>query len=209
MLTVQVARMAICTVEKGYIMNLANKLTISRIVLAAIFILFLFIQGVAAKFAALGLFLLACLTDYYDGMIARKTNSSTDFGKLMDPIADKILILGAFLAFVEMKIIPAWMVMVIIARELIITGIRVLALSKKKVLSADVAGKHKTISQMVAVISILIFLIMRDSGFIFKYMSHYTKGVHILMLITVIMTLISGISYMLRNKGVFMGDRNG
>ena len=201
--------MATYAVEKVYIMNLANKLTISRIVLAAIFILFLFIEGVSAKFAALGLFLLACLTDYYDGMIARKTNSSTDFGKLMDPIADKILILGAFLAFVEMKIIPAWMVMVIIARELIITGIRVLALSKKKVLSADIAGKHKTISQMVTVISILIFLIMRDSGFIFKYMRHYTKGVHILMLITVIMTLISGISYMFRNKGVFMGDGNG
>ncbi|MBU4342956.1 MAG: CDP-diacylglycerol--glycerol-3-phosphate 3-phosphatidyltransferase [Candidatus Omnitrophica bacterium] len=190
-------------------MNLANKLTISRIILAAIFILFLFIQGVAAKFAALGLFLIACLTDYYDGIVARKTNSATDFGKLMDPIADKILILGAFLAFVEMKIVPAWMVMVIIARELIITGIRVLALSKKKVLSAEIAGKHKTISQMVAVISILIFLIIRESGFIFKYIGHYAKGVHILMFITVVMTLISGISYMLRNKRIFMGEGNG
>ena len=188
-------------------MNLANKLTISRIVLAAIFILFLFIQGVAAKFAALGLFLLACLTDYYDGIIARKTNSSTDFGKLMDPIADKILILGAFLAFVEMKIIPAWMVMVIIARELVVTGIRVLALSQKKVLAAEVTGKHKTVSQIVAILFILLFLIIRDSGFTFRYIDYYAKGVYALMLICITMTLTSGISFMLRNKYIFTGEK--
>ncbi len=188
-------------------MNLANKLTISRIVLTGIFILFLFIRGAGAKFFALAVFLAACITDYYDGLLARKTSSVTEFGKLMDPIADKILILGAFLAFVEMKIIPAWMVIVIIARDLVITGIRVIALSKKKVLSANIAGKHKTVSQMVAVLSILVFLIIRDSGFTFRYIGYYSKGVYALMLITVLMTLISGISYMLRNKYIFMGER--
>lgn len=188
-------------------MNLANKLTISRIILAGVFILCLFISGIGAKFAALAVFLIASITDYYDGLIARKSGSVTDFGKLMDPIADKILILGGFLAFVEMKIIPAWMVIVIIARELIITGIRVLALSKKKVLSAEVAGKHKTVSQIVAVISILIFLIIRNSGFTFYYINYYTQGIHILMLITVSMTVMSGISYMLRNRDVFMGEK--
>ena len=141
-------------------MNLANKLTISRIILAGIFILCLFIRGIGAKFFGLAVFLTACITDYYDGLIARRENSITAFGMLMDPIADKILVLGAFLAFVEMKIIPAWTAMVIIARELVITGIRMLALSKKKVLSAETAGKHKTVSQMVAVLSILIFLII-------------------------------------------------
>src|SRR3989338_759156 len=146
-------------------MNLANKLTISRIMLSGIFIWFLFIRGPGAKFMAMAIFLVACLTDYYDGYIARKTGGIAAFGKLMDPIADKILVLGAFLAFVEMEIIPAWMFMIIIARELMITGIRILALSQKKVLSADVGGKHKTVSQMVAVISILIFLIIRDLGF--------------------------------------------
>ncbi|NQV04024.1 MAG: CDP-diacylglycerol--glycerol-3-phosphate 3-phosphatidyltransferase [Candidatus Omnitrophica bacterium] len=188
-------------------MNLANKLTVSRIALAGVFILLLFISGAAAKFMALAVFLIACITDYYDGLIARKHKSITDFGKLMDPIADKILILGGFLAFVEMKIIPAWMVMVIIARELIITGIRVMALSKKKVLAAEIAGKHKTISQIVAILFILIFLIIRDSGFAFKYIGYYENGVYALMLITVTMTLTSGISYMLRNRDLFTGER--
>ena len=95
-------------------MNLANKLTISRIMLSGIFIWFLFIRGPGAKFMAMAIFLVACLTDYYDGYIARKTGGITAFGKLMDPIADKILILGAFLAFVEMELIPAWMVVFII-----------------------------------------------------------------------------------------------
>ena len=188
-------------------MNLANKLTVSRIILACFFILILFVKSAGAKFFALAVFLAACITDYYDGFIARRNNSVTDFGMLMDPIADKILILGGFLAFVEMKIIPAWMVMVIIARELLITGIRLLALSQKKVLSAAIAGKHKTVSQMAAIFSILTFLIIRDSGFTFRYIGYYQKGIYILMLITVIMTLTSGISYMIRNRHVFMGGR--
>ena len=185
-------------------MNIPNKLTISRIILAGVFIFLLFIKGAEAKFAALAVFLIACITDYYDGFLARKIHSITDFGKFMDPIADKILILGGFLAFVEMKIIPAWMVMVIIARELVITGIRILALSKKKVLSAEIAGKHKTVSQIVTVISVLIFLIIRESGFTFRYIAYYYRGVFILMVITVLMTLSSGISYMFRNREVFM-----
>lgn len=188
-------------------MNLANRLTISRILLAGIFIFSLFIKGAGAKFFAFAVFLAACITDYYDGYIARKQNAITDFGKLADPVADKILILGAFLAFVEMKIIPAWMVMIIIARELVITGIRMLALSQKKVLSAEVVGKHKTVSQMVAVISVLIFLIIRDAGFMFRYLGYYKKGVYVLMFITVIMTLLSGISYMNKNRHIFMGER--
>ena len=188
-------------------MNLPNKLTVSRIILAGMFILFLFIRGAGAKFAALSIFLVACITDYYDGYLARKMNAITDFGKLMDPIADKVLVLGGFLAFVEMHIIPAWMVMVLIAREFLITGLRVLALSQKKVLAAEVAGKHKTISQMVSVIAILIFLIIRDSGFIFRYVEYYGTAIYILMLITVGMTITSGVFYMLNNQHVFTGDK--
>lgn len=188
-------------------MNLANKLTISRIILAGVFILFLFIRGPGAKFMAMAIFLAACVTDYYDGYIARKRGDITAFGKLMDPIADKILILGAFLAFVEMEIIPAWMVMIIIARELVITGIRILALSQKKVLGAETGGKHKTVSQMVAVIAILIFLIIRDLGLGLRRMEDFKIAVYLLMLITVGMTLTSGVSYMARNKDIFMGDK--
>jgi CDP-diacylglycerol--glycerol-3-phosphate 3-phosphatidyltransferase len=188
-------------------MNIANKLTISRIILAGFFILFLFIRGAGAKFMAMAIFLAACITDYYDGYLARKIGCITAFGKLMDPIADKILILGAFLAFVEMEIIPAWMVMIIIARELVITGIRILALTQKKVLEAEAGGKHKTVSQMVAVIAVLIFLIIRDTGFGLKHMEDFKTAAYLLMLITVVMTLTSGISYMARNKDIFMGDK--
>ena len=188
-------------------MNLANKLTISRIILAGVFILFLFIKGPGAKFMAMAIFMAACITDYYDGYIARKTNSITSFGKLMDPIADKILVLGAFLAFVQMNVIPAWMVIIIITREFVITGIRILALSQKKVLAAEPGGKHKTVSQMVAVISILIFLIIRDLGFGFRHADFFQTAVYLLMLITVGMTLTSGVSYMFRNKDIFMGDQ--
>lgn len=186
-------------------MNLPNKLTISRIILAIIFIEFLFIKGVSAKFMAFAIFILACITDYYDGFIARKNGQITDFGKLMDPIADKILVLGAFLAFVEMRLIPAWMVIIIIARELFITGIRILALSKKKVLAAETGGKHKTVSQMVAVFSILAFLIIRDSGFGAGYIKYFYSGISAIMLFAVLMTIISGISYILKNKEVFLG----
>lgn len=186
-------------------MNLPNKLTISRIILAIIFIEFLFIKGVGAKFMAFAIFILACITDYYDGFIARKNGQITDFGKLMDPIADKILALGAFLAFVEMRLIPAWMVIIIIARELFITGIRILALSKKKVLAAETGGKHKTVSQMVSVISIIVFLIIKESGFIFRYTEYMHSGIYVIMVIAVVMTIISGVSYILKNKEVFLG----
>ena len=145
-------------------MNLPNKLTVSRIVLTFIFMFFVFSRGIAAKYLALFTFGLACLTDFLDGYIARKRKLENDFGRLMDPIADKILILAAFLAFVEMKIVPAWMVIVIIFRELLITGLRINAARRGKVFSASLAGKHKTVSQMVAIISILIFLIIRESA---------------------------------------------
>lgn len=188
-------------------MNLPNKLTISRIILAGIFILFLFIKGPGAKFIALALFLTACVTDYYDGYLARKNSMITDFGRFMDPIADKVLILSAFLAFVELRIVPAWMVMVIITREFIITGIRFLALSKKKVLAAEIAGKHKTISQIVSVLFILIFLIIKESGFTFRYVHHYRSFIYVLMSITVLMTLVSGVSYMIKNRDIFTRER--
>ena len=186
-------------------MNLPNKITLSRIVLAFIFMFLLFSRGIAARYLALFTFCLASLTDFFDGRIARRKKVESDFGRLMDPIADKILTLAAFLAFVEMKIIPAWMVIVIIFRELVITGLRLNAARRGKVSSASLAGKHKIVSQMVAIISILIFLIIKESArdiwspvweLWFKRMVFY------LMLVTVALTLVSGLSYLLRNKGI-------
>ncbi len=186
-------------------MNLPNKLTLSRIALAFIFMFLLFCQGITAKYLALFTFCLACLTDFLDGRIARRNKLENDFGRLMDPIADKILILAAFLAFVEMKIIPAWMVIIIIFRELVITGLRISAATRGRVFAASLVGKHKTVSQMVTIISILIFLIIRESaeGFWSPLKElWFRRGVFYLMLFTVILTLISGLSYLIRNKRI-------
>ncbi len=189
-------------------MNLPNKLTLVRIILTFIFMFFLFSRGLLAKYLAFFVFGLACLTDFYDGRIARKNNIVTDFGKLLDPIADKILVLAAFLAFVEMKIIPAWMVVLVIGRELVITSLRLLAVSKKTYLSATIGGKHKTLSQMVTIFIILIFLIVRETALrFFTFWNPSLEywlgwGIFVLMLLTVTLTLISGIAYLWRNRSL-------
>lgn len=190
-------------------MNLPNKITLSRIVLAFIFMFFLFCRGIGAKYLALFTFILAALTDLFDGRIARQRNLENDFGRLMDPIADKILILAAFLAFVEMKIVPAWMVMTVIFRELIITGLRIIAAKRGKILSASQAGKHKTASQMLTIIAVLIFLIIRESAHKLwnpVWELWFRRSVFYLMLVTVILTLVSGISYLINNKNNLFAD---
>lgn len=195
-------------------MNLPNKLTILRIMLAAVFMFFLFSQGVLAKTLALITFIAASLTDFFDGYIAKKNNMVTDFGKLMDPIADKILVLAAFLAFVEMELIPAWMVVIIIFREMAVTGLRVSALTKGKVIAADEGGKHKMVSQIASILAILLFLIFREAGIkVFCFWNVDTERVYkdaifILMSITTLLTLISGMSYLIRNRAVYFNAKN-
>lgn len=191
-------------------MNLPNKLSVSRIILTFIFMFFLFSSGLLAKYMAFIVFTLAALTDFYDGRIARKMNIVTDFGKLIDPIADKILVLAAFLAFVEMKIIPAWTVVLIIARELIITSLRLLAISKKTYLAAAIGGKHKTLFQIIVIFIILIFLIVKETAV--KFFTFWNSGVEywarwgilILMLITVTLTLVSGVTYLWKNRNLIV-----
>jgi CDP-diacylglycerol--glycerol-3-phosphate 3-phosphatidyltransferase len=196
-------------------MNLPNKLTILRIALALVFILFLFIHGLAAKIAAFVIFLAASATDALDGYLAKKNNQITDFGRLMDPIADKILILSAFLAFVEMGLVPAWMVVIIIFREAAVTGLRILALSKGRVIPADSGGKHKTVSQVLVILAILGLLIFREAGpAISGFWSPraevlYKDSIFVLMLITVVLTLISGVSYLVKNREVYSNAKEG
>src|SRR5258706_16078736 len=137
-------------------MNLPNKLTVSRFVLTLAFMVVMFSQIRFRETLALVLFSAASLTDYFDGKIARRDNLITNFGILMDPLADKILICSAFIAFVDRNFVPAWMVVIIVARELAITGLRLLAASKQVGLAAEGYGKHKTISQIAAIISILV-----------------------------------------------------
>lgn len=186
-------------------MNLPNQLTISRIILTFVFVFFISKDGLAPIIIAAIIFTLASLTDFYDGYLAKKNNMISDFGKLMDPIADKFLILAAFLAFVRMHIVEDWMVIVILGREIIITSLRVFALTKGKVLAAERAGKHKTVSQIVAIFTVLVFIIAKEfltlSGrWNPTIESWWRSGIDILMIITVALTLISGISYIMNNR---------
>lgn len=187
-------------------MTLANKLTIFRIALAFVFIFFLY-GGLTFKIISLVIFIIASLTDLLDGWIARKRGEISDFGKLMDPIADKILILGAFAVFVEMKIVPAWMFILIFSRELLITGLRVFALTKGKVLAAARGGKTKTVSQLIAIFLLLIHSIIKDILVkIGEWQENYDVAsfwaIFPWLLVVVILTLISGVSYIWQNRSV-------
>src|SRR6266478_6211020 len=137
-------------------MNLPNKLTVARFLLTIAFLAVMFSQVKYHESFALVLFVAGGVSDFLDGYFARKHRLVTNFGILMDPLADKIMVCSAFIAFVGLKWMPAWMVVVIVARELAITGLRLLAVSKNVVLAAEGYGKHKTISQIVAIIAILV-----------------------------------------------------
>jgi CDP-diacylglycerol--glycerol-3-phosphate 3-phosphatidyltransferase len=194
-------------------MNLPNKLTLLRIVLAFVFMWFLFMHGVVWKVLALVTFLTAALTDFFDGYLAKKYNMTSDFGKMMDPVADKVLTLAAFLAFVEMELIPAWMVVIIVAREMLITGLRMARVVKMNdVLVADRGGKNKTVSQIVSISVILIFVLLKEIGpgkLAFWTPSAEEWGMRIiffLMLITVAFTISSGVSYIVTNRKYLFPD---
>jgi CDP-diacylglycerol--glycerol-3-phosphate 3-phosphatidyltransferase len=185
-------------------MNLPNKLTILRIGLSFIFMGLIFSEGLMAKSLALIVFTIAAITDFFDGYIARKYNLITDLGKLLDPIADKILVLTAFLAFVQMRIVAAWMVVIIIFRELLITGIRIILARKGKVIAASIWGKYKTVAQITSIFVILGFILFKQIG-IDKYgfwddrMEYISMIIiNIVMYITIGFTLISGITYLLK-----------
>src|SRR6266480_1321648 len=137
-------------------MNLPNQLTISRFILTVAFLAVIFSGFPYHETLALLLFSAASLTDYFDGMIARRDKLITNFGILMDPLADKILTCSAFIAFVGRGTVPAWMAIIIVGRELAITGLRLLAANKNVVLAAEGYGKHKTISQIVAILALLL-----------------------------------------------------
>ena len=177
-------------------MNLPNKLTFIRLVLAVPFIYFLQesnAEGFVYRMIAFALFVVASLTDFFDGYLARKYNLVTDFGKLMDPLEDKILVISALVLFVELRYIPAWMSIIVIAREFLISGIRMLAAAKGEVIPAGKLGKYKTTSQMIV---ILIMIVVGN-----QWYNYY------LMLIPIILTLWSGWEYTSKAKHYFMNSK--
>lgn len=193
-------------------MNIANRITMLRILLTFIFMFFLSFPFKGAwilwtRILSLIIFTLAAISDFFDGMIAHRNNMVTDFGKLMDPIADKILVLSAFIAFVQMQLIDAWMFVIIVAREILITSLRLFALNKGKVLSAGRSGKHKTISQMVVIFYILGFIVLKEIILAYStwnpsWEMFFRNSIYFFMLITVGLTLYSGLYYLWENRKI-------
>ena len=173
-------------------MNLPNKLTIARVIMIPFFVLFLLIGlgGAASKWIALAIFIIASLTDLLDGHIARKYNLVTNFGKFMDPLADKLLVCAAMICLVEMGRLPAWIVIVIISREFIISGFRLIASDNGRVIAASYWGKFKTTFQML-----MICLMIADIAQI----AVVTAAV---MWIALVLTVVSLVDYLVKNKDV-------
>ncbi len=140
-------------------MNLPNKITIFRVCMIPVFLVFMLVPGIPyGNFIATAVFAIACASDALDGHIARKHNLVTNFGKFMDPLADKLLVCSALICFVELSYMPAWIVIVIIAREFIISGFRLIASDNGVVIAASYWGKFKTIAQMITCILLIVQL---------------------------------------------------
>ena len=195
-------------------MNLPNQLTVSRFGLTALFLVAIFVRFPGSESVALVLFSVAGITDFLDGRIARSRKLITNFGILMDPLADKILTCSAFIAFVELHRIEAWMVVVMVARELAITGLRLLAASKNVVLAAERFGKHKTISQIVTILVTLLALCRPEWGaFGDAVLGHQVAGrpwidsaAGITQWVAVALTLYSGAAYLGRNRRLYLEE---
>lgn len=195
-------------------MNLPNKLTIFRIVLVPIMVIIPFLKIPGDIFnlpiqnlVIIAIFAIASYTDHLDGKIARKNNIITTFGKFADPLADKILVLSAMLMLVEMGYLPAWIAIIVLAREFVVSGYRLIAVEKGgKVIAASIWGKIKTATQMVAII--LAFLDLKYFGaFIYEELVGYNLVINVLssslMLISTIATVFSGIDYLKGSKELF------
>jgi CDP-diacylglycerol---glycerol-3-phosphate 3-phosphatidyltransferase len=211
-------------------MNLPNKLTTSRFVLTGAFLWAMFSRSPVNDTLALIFFGLAGITDFLDGKIARDRNLITNFGALMDPLADKIMTCSAFIALVERHMgamvrdqlpvvfhignyavyakVEAWMVVIIVARELGITGLRLIAASKNVVLAAERYGKHKTISQIAAVIALLVMDAYNEWWpWLHNFFSPWTPMFALVMLwLTVLLTATSGVLYLWRNRAIYLQD---
>ena len=178
-------------------MNLPNKLTMLRVILIPFFVAFMLLSGAeySYKWIALGIFITASLTDLLDGKIARKYNLVTNFGKLMDPLADKMLVSAALICLTATGRLEAWIVIVIISREFIISGLRQIAADNGIVIAASYWGKYKTTFQMV-----MICLLIADIGALVII-------TRVITWIAVALTIVSLGDYMVKNRQVFMEDK--
>ena len=191
-------------------MNLPTKLTVLRIVLIPVFVALYFVKFPFNGIAAVAVFMIACFTDFLDGHLARKWNQVTTLGKFLDPIADKIVVIAAMIMLVEFGHLPAWIPIIVIFREFIVSGYRLVAVQKDgNVIAANVWGKLKTVTQMIAVI--LAFLDPNPYATIFNgNLSGYNFIINLLvtliMSVSVVATIFSGWEYVKNGKELFKGS---
>ncbi|OOM72235.1 CDP-diacylglycerol--glycerol-3-phosphate 3-phosphatidyltransferase [Clostridium puniceum] len=196
-------------------MNLANKLTLVRIFLVPVFLVFIAVKGIPyGSFIATFIFILASLTDKLDGYVARSRNQITNFGKFMDPLADKLLVTAALISLVELQVVPGWAAVVILAREFAVSGLRSIAAAQGRVIAASWWGKIKTVIQIIAIILLLLKVNIHDARLlkIFVIDNHYVKEFFkiaptAMLMIAVIVTLISGYDYFKKNKEAVSIDK--
>ncbi len=174
-------------------MNTPNKLTVARMILVPFLVVFLLTGwgGEANRWICLAIFVAASVTDWFDGHLARKYNLITNFGKFMDPLADKLLVCSAMICMIELDKLPAWVVIIIIGREFIISGFRLIAAENGVVIAANYWGKFKTVSQMI-----MIILLMLDFGGIFTVLTQ------VFIWLSVALTIISLLTYIMQNRKV-------
>ena len=196
-------------------MNLANKLTLIRIFLVPVFLLFIATKDIPyGSFIATFIFILASLTDKLDGYVARSRNQITNFGKFMDPLADKLLVTAALISLVELQVVPGWAAVVIIAREFAVSGLRSIAAAQGRVIAASWWGKIKTVIQIIAIILLLLKVNIHDAKLlkIFTIDNHYLKEFFkyaptAMLMVAVIVTLLSGYDYFKKNKEAVSIDK--
>lgn len=197
--------------------KLPNRITMMRIFLMIGFIPAILAENMIMNYVALVLFALAAISDFFDGYLARKYDIISNFGKVMDPLADKIMVLSALLCFIQLNVVPAWMVIVIIGRDFFLSGIRILAAQQGTIIVASKTAKIKTVVEIIAIIAMLILITVSrtllhydiDPGeigglasraYMLKFIPYW------LMFVTAMTALVSGLEYFFKNKKVFSSE---
>ncbi|HEY1582223.1 MAG TPA: CDP-diacylglycerol--glycerol-3-phosphate 3-phosphatidyltransferase [Chthoniobacterales bacterium] len=190
-------------------MNWANRLTLGRLVLTVFFVLSLSSAWAHGRTIALLLFAVAGITDYFDGEIARRYGFVTNFGKLMDPLVDKVMMAAAFICLVPLGAVPAWVATIVVARDFLITGLRLIASSDGVILPAEKLGKHKTSWQIATVVYFLVLLAAHELGLVAPGATWWHQAWHyggdLLLWITIGLTIYSGLGYLWRHRGLIKG----
>ena len=192
-------------------MNLANKLTLLRIFLVPVFLIFFLVEGIDyGTIIATIVFIVASITDQLDGHIARSRNQITTFGKFMDPLADKLLVTAVFVCLVQIDMIPAWAVIIILSREFAVSGLRSIAASNGLVIAASWWGKIKTVTQMLAILLFLLtvnIMTLGNTALLVDFFPGFLVASNIVFYICVVITIISGIDYFIKNRKVITFDK--